>query len=235
MNKIYLISILFFLVSCKEDKDNSNPSPINESDQYSICNSILTSCLASSGDYCLFGYKWGDDTNFDEVGVNAVGPQTTGGIISYSFQEENGLVNTHRQINLPSQSFDELIDCAQTEIRNAFDAWAEVADIEFEEMVDNSDADIKIFVADIIQSGIGYPNFLESECNLLKGTLIIKTQISIENCDDFFAFSMHEIGHVLGLGHVTTANVMSKDFFGYHFEGLQEGDKKGIIEIYGED
>ena len=146
------------MISCAKEQENENPSPINLSDDYSFCNSQLTACVSGNGNYCLFGFKWGQDSLFPQSGYDSQGPASGGGIITYSFQEENGLINTHRQINLPSNSFNDILSCAKIEIRNALDSWAEVADIEFEELSENSLSDIRFYTADIIQSGIGYPN-----------------------------------------------------------------------------
>ncbi len=228
----YCILLLIIGLSCS--KENEESSPINISDTFSECNSLLPNCTNTNGNYCLFGYKWGTSPIFTTTGVNVTGPKEAGGTVTYSFQEENGTINTHRQINLPSESFENLMNCAKEEIKNAFGAWSQIADIDFEELPENSSSDIRFFVADIIQSGIGYPNFSDSPCSTIKGTLIIQKNISIESCSDFYLFALHEIGHVLGLGHTTSESIMNSEFLDYDFTELQEGDKMGIIEIYGE-
>ena len=45
--------------------------------------------------------------------------------------------------------------------------------------------------------------------------------------------TLHETGHVLGLGHVTTNNVMNPEITLSEFDGLRQGDIDGIVEIYG--
>lgn len=238
MNWTNLIKCLFgiFLItvvgSCKEDSED--PSPINLSDTYSECNSFLPDCLGTSGDYCLLGFKWGTDPVLDESGVDVLGPQQSGGMLTYSFQEENGIVNTHRQVNLPSKSFDNIIDCAKEEIKNALNTWSQTAGIDFAELPDNSASDIRFFVADIVQRGIGYPNYPDALCSTIKGNLIIKTDNSIDSCNDFYVFALHEIGHILGLGHTTSESIMHSEYFNFDFEDLQAGDINGIIELYGE-
>lgn len=228
---LFFMLIMALLISCR--RDNDQPSPIGASDRFAECNNHLSACFSVAGDYCLFGYKWGANTTFDNTGANAIGPKESGGIVTYSFQESNGLVNTHRQVDLPGRSFDELINCAKEEIRNAINTWSVVANIQFEELNDNSDGDIRFFVADIVQSGVGYPNFDGSLCDPIKGTMVIKTDIAISSCEDFYAFALHEMGHILGLGHVNSETIMNPDFYSLGIRELQEGDKKGIIEIYG--
>ncbi|MEO1517514.1 MAG: matrixin family metalloprotease [Bacteroidota bacterium] len=230
----FLLLLVFLLhSSCEPEPMADPPSPV-EDRTYAICNSSLPDCMRSTGEYCLFGYKWGEKPAFDPRGIDLQGPEAPGGVVTYSFQESNGTINTHRQVGLESKSFDELLDCARSELKHALDTWTQAANISFQEQPDNSESDIRFFVADIIQSGIGYPNYDLSACQSLKGTLIIQSDIAIFNCDDFYIFALHELGHVLGLGHVRTANVMNPDFFDYEFEGLQSGDLKGIVEIYGE-
>lgn len=157
-----------------------------------------------------------------------------GGEISYSFQESNGLVNTHAQIDLPSQSFDELAPCAKDEIRNALATWSEVADISFVEEPQNSGSEIRFFVADIRQSGVGFPNFPEDPCNIMGGDMVIQTDLWTEDCEEMYLFFLHEIGHVLGLGHVGSANIMNASFSVFkELDGLASGDIRGIQELYG--
>lgn len=45
--------------------------------------------------------------------------------------------------------------------------------------------------------------------------------------------ALHEVGHVLGLGHVNSDNIMQIGRGKNSFVGLQEGDIEGIIAIYG--
>ena len=215
--------------------EEKNPAPLGHSDNYSFCNSQLSECINGNGDYCLFGFKWGEDGTFQQSGFNAQGPKSSGGIVTYSFQEENGRINTHRQVNLPSLSFNEILSCAKAEIRSALNSWSDIADIEFEELPENSESNIRFYVADIIQSGIGYPNYSDGLCSDLAGNLVIQADLRINDCDLFYIFVLHEIGHVLGLGHVDTPNIMNPDFSDFGFQKLQRGDTLGIIELYGAD
>ncbi|MEM6379440.1 MAG: matrixin family metalloprotease [Bacteroidota bacterium] len=233
MKKIILLLLILISLSCKKEEPIQKGTP-NASAQYSVCNSALSACVNSTGDYCLFGFKWGADSVFVETGSNAKGPKSPGGLVTFSFQERNGSVNTHRQVGLQSRSFDELMSCAKTEIRNALDTWAASADINFEELPENSDSDIRFFVADIVQTGVGYPNYLEAPCDAIQGTMVIRTNNSIGNCKHFYLFALHELGHILGLGHVETRSVMNPHFWDFNFNDLQAGDRIGITQIYGE-
>lgn len=208
---------------------------VNQSDQYSVCNSILISCSDSPvGPYCLFGYKWGADQDFNDIGVNATGPQTSGGTITFSFQEKSGSINTHRQVGVPAESWAEILDCAKGKIRIAIQDWEEVADITFEELPENSESDIQFYVAAIMQSAVGFPNYSEDPCNTLSGDVIFDANSKEKSCEAFYISALHEIGHVLGLGHVSAQNVMEPGSSKFSLQGLQEGDILGVQQIYGE-
>ncbi|MEM8896812.1 MAG: matrixin family metalloprotease [Bacteroidota bacterium] len=206
----------------------------NESTQFVACNAALSACNSSNAAYCLFGFKWGETTVLSSSGSAAAGPKEPGGTLTFSFQEENGVVNTHAQINFPSRSFSSLPSYAKEEIRRALREWSAAANIDFEELPENSQSDIRFWVAEIRQSGIGYPRYPDLPCSSFSGNVIIQENVRFNTCETFHLFLLHEIGHVLGLGHVNTANIMSPDFEDFNLNGLQAGDIQGIAELYGE-
>ncbi len=232
---VFTILALLSLMSCGDEPDDGpNNDVLNESTKFSTCNSLMTDCRNGTGDYCLNGFKWGTINPVPDAGEHVTGPRESGGTISYSFQESNGLVNTHAQIDLPSLSFDLLATCAKEEMRRALSDWAAVADINFEEVPENSDSDIRFFVAEIRQSGVGFPNFPETPCDILGGTAVFQADLWTEDCDVMYLFFLHEIGHVLGLGHVGTTNIMNSDFSVIEsLDGLQMGDISGVQQLYG--
>ena len=229
--KIHLSALLLLLLNgCSKDIPI-----INESNTYAVCNSRLAACTGSQvGEYCLFGYKWGENQDFDETGVEATGPQTPGGTITFSFQGKGHLINTHRQINVPSESWGEILDCAQERIRQAVDEWETVTNVSFEELPANSDSDIQFYVAAIFQSAVAFPNYQEEPCTILKGDVIFDANSKEKSCNGFYINALHEIGHVLGLGHVNSENIMVPDGSKFSMDGLQSGDIAGIQQIYGE-
>ena len=230
---VVLFSILVLFVQCGDDDPDSGIE--NESQMFAECNNMLAACTGGTGPYCLFGFKWGATNPIETPGFSATGPQETAGPLTYSFQEENGIVNTHSQVNLESETFGSLPACARDEIRAALAAWSAAADLTFAERPDNSQTDIKFFVANIRQSGVGYPNYPEAPCNALAGHVIVETDLSIIDCDALRNFYMHEIGHVLGLGHVSSPNIMNSSYSVFRdLEGLQDGDIEGVRQLYGE-
>lgn len=226
LKSTWVLALLFFvlILSCKESQDQLD---------YRVCNESLSSCINGSGNYCLFGYKWGEDNYFTPKGFNADGPKSGGGIVTFSFQESNGMINTHSQANIQSESFNVLLECAKPKIRQALDEWSATANIAFEELEENSSSDIRFYVATIRQGGIGYPNYSQSPCDQIAGNVVINPASDYNTCDSFHKYVLHEIGHTLGLGHVYTSNIMNPDTF-TSLDGLQQGDVLGMIEIYGE-
>ena len=225
MKSIYLLLILL-AIACSDPPEGLP----YESSEFVPCNDSLSMC-DFTGDYCLFGLKWGGDNDFSNVGPNAAGPQVSGGIISYSFQERPSEVSNHRQVGVPTQSFDMLPACAKEKIRMAFDSWSSVADLQFTELEDDQDADIEIYVAFISTGGAGFPNYTSTLCQQLAGHVILSPKYT-EECDIFEAYVLHEIGHALGLGHSSTENLMGS--INTNLGGLKPGDIEGIRQIYGQ-
>lgn len=223
------MSLGLLLVACDSGEERIYGET---SAQFSSCNSMLSACNQGSGNYCLFGYKWGENNQFSPVGFDVEGPQEAVGEVTYSFQNRSDLLNTHRQADVRVRPFDSLLDCARDQIRKAMDDWSDVAGIELVEVAEDSDSDIRIFAADIVQSGIGYPNFGTGTCNSFSGNVVIKPNSRFDDCELFYNFVLHEVGHALGLGHVDSENIMNPNELE---NGLQSGDIEGIQALYGED
>lgn len=228
MNDTLLLLLLVLGMSCSEKEEE----PPAEQNQFAVCNERLLLCSGSLADvdYCLFGFKYGADNDFAIKGKNVIGPKKKGGTVTYSLQENLGFVNTHSELNVPTEPLGLLPRCARDDIDRALEAYASVADIDFEKLPPNSDSDIKFFAADIEQGGLGKPNFNEGVCQEISGHVILNPTF-ITDCDDFYLFVLHEIGHALGLGHASANTVMGTIRGGW--DGLQAGDIEGIRQIYG--
>jgi hypothetical protein len=168
---------------------------------------------------------------FSNAGVEANGPEISGGSVTFAFYEEGKILHTHAQDNVTSLSFDRITVCsAQTQIRAALSAWSSVANIEFQEVSSVDAADIRFAIAKIEQGGVGYPTFTDDLCSNLAGLIVLNTNRS--TCDAFYNLVLHEIGHTLGLGHVDSENIMNPNHDQTSTE-LGNGDLLGIQSIYG--
>ncbi len=231
-----MLGILLFLVSLSISCDSDDFSSRGQSStEFGVCNNLLAeACLSPAAPYCLFGLKWGEDADFDPIGPDVQGPGSTA-TISFSFQESNGRINTHREVNVPSLDFSLLPECAKNEVRKALSAWEDVANISFTEEDTNAPSDIRIFASQIRQSAVAFPNFQDDKCAGLGGQVVLNPFAGLEDCQTLYLIALHEIGHALGLGHVSTRNIMNGDSeIILTLSALQAGDSLGLRQIYGE-
>jgi len=208
-------------VSCEKNKDT----------RYSVCNDMILSTCDGSGEgaFCTIGLKWGENNPFSDAGLETYGPSPDSVEITYSFTDSGYTFNTHTEDNLIGKSFDGFLSCSKDKVREAFSEWESVADIRFVEKMNGENCNLKIIIAEIKQAGLGYPAYPNEPCSELAGKLIFNSE-SNHTCESFFYVALHEIGHVLGLGHVISNNVMNPD---KSYLKLQSGDIMGIQSIYG--
>lgn len=217
--QLFLIFALILGISCNDNE------PV-----YRRCNSLLSNCEGNpNGAFCTFGYKWGNDNPFPNAGLEKDGPESSGGTITFGFYEEGEPINTHRHENIQTVSFKRITVCEpKDQIRIALTTWSSHTNLEFEEISDSEIADIKFAVADI-NLAVGYPPYEDDLCSLLGGFVIFGLP-GRGTCDGFQNLALHEIGHTLGLGHVSSSNIMNID---YYLPELGNGDVLGIQSIYG--
>jgi hypothetical protein len=189
----------------------------------SVCNDMLNACAATANaPYCTFGFKFGGQNPFSPAGVSVPGPQQKAMEISYKFQSAGLTFNTHSQDGIVSVDF---LEADKEGIRLKLAKWQAVANLSFTEKLVTDKTDITIILANIEQGGLGYPAFVAEPCKQLSGFLILSTRNG-----DKPKLSLHEIGHVVGLGHVSSNNVMNPD---RSYDDLQSGDIAGVQSIYG--
>jgi hypothetical protein len=225
---IYFFAFLLFYLfnSCNKDITTTSKYRTCDSNLYNICDG------KGNGAYCTFGYKWGNNNPFPNPGLEKPGPATGNITLTFKFMDAGSIFSTHNKENFVSVSF-ENNTCSDTKdkFRLAFAEWASVAKINFREVTLNETPDIKIMIADLDQqSAIGYPNFDQSPCSDIKGQIIFRR--NDYNCSTIYGAILHEIGHVLGLGHVNSQNVMHPSQ-NTTYTQLQSGDILGVQSIYG--
>ncbi|MEL6390138.1 MAG: matrixin family metalloprotease, partial [Bacteroidota bacterium] len=207
-----------------------------EATDFSICNDIIidAGCGSLTGEYCLFGFKWGEGNNFSTTGPDATGPMLPGGELTFSFQDEPTTLDLLQEDSVSTLPFSALPEYARDSIRSAFQRWESVADISFVEDSARIDSNIKIYIADVSSGGNGFPRFSDSPCDALNGIIILDPAVSNALTPVVFrAYALHEIGHVMGLGHCQAGNLMSTQSQRTGVTDLQPGDVEGILQIYG--
>jgi hypothetical protein len=215
---IFAFFLLITSFSCGETNLGNLPS------LYS-CNAQLGCGTGENVPYCTWGYKFGGNNPYTPSGSNIPGPSTKATLISYRFMDAGIDFKTSLQDKAVSFQFSEE---TKSKIRDAISQWSSVADINFVERASTESTDITFALAFIPTGsvgGLGYPAFTSDNCKQLAGLLVLSPKFEPTS-----RIILHEMGHVLGLGHVSSQNVMNAS---PKVERLQSGDILGIQSIYG--
>lgn len=118
----------------------------------------------------------------------------------------------------------------------AFDAWESVADIDFQMVA--SGGDVTIVSAPL--SGAAGTAFFTYDGNsglseIFEGEITFNSNLTWSPYGaggvDFYAVALHEIGHILGLGHVDDVSEIMNPVI--YADDLGDGDIAGVQYLYG--
>ena len=150
------------------------------------------------------------------------------------------------QITWSADLFDELlIESGTSEpqfsaaLQAAFDAWESVASVDFQ-MV-STGADVNLFVDDIGgAAGQAYYTYVDrGTIDVIQGgTISFSSDLTWSPYGDgggvdFYAVALHEIGHMIGLNHVSDRTEIMNSVI--YADDLGDGDIAGAQFLYGRD
>jgi len=157
---------------------------------------------------------------------------TPSGVVTWSFATFNSSVQPEDvTYNPPMPTF------FQDEVRAAFDAWEAVADIDFVEVSDSSNVDIRVGVGSVDGAGstlgVAYYSFSGITFNQVH---IIMDSVDFSSTSDsgvFYLTMLHEIGHAIGLDHENGISSIMSSFINTSLTGLTGDDLAAVQLLYG--
>ncbi len=193
-----------------------------------ICGCLSSCSLTADEGFVLNGVKWAGGAN-----------GTSGGTVTWSLATSNF---TSVQ---PFTFSSVLTGDFATSVSSAFDAWEAIADIDFVQVSDASDVDIRLGFASI--DGANGTLGTASTRFLSDGTLTqahvrfddaetwehSTTSTVSDSALNFYTVALHEIGHAIGIGHSETSPAIMEAFYNGDLFSLQSDDISAAQTIYG--
>lgn len=181
---------------------------------------ILLNSVPGTAQFGLNGRKWGSGSPFANAGVDANGPRSGGGTVTYSFMGDNvpGFEATeggNPGTSVAVSSLATFAPCFIEEISNAFALWSAISNIRFVRVDDNgvgfnasgATGDIRIgaHVFDgpfgVLAHGYYPPPNGGSAAGDIHFDLAENWSCDAANGLDIGIVAAHEIGHAIGLEH----------------------------------
>lgn len=192
---------------------------------------------------------------FDEFELGPTSPgkwglaeRGTGAVVTYSFMASGVMDSNNLEDGWTNVALDEFMPSGfEQEIRRAFDAWSNYANIQFVEVLDGGEpfgspgpADIRIggHVIDGAAAVLAHAFFPPENNAFAAGDLHfdvdeVWTIGTSGGGFDIFQVAAHEIGHAIGLGHTDVPNSLMNPFYNTSFIGPQLDDIAGAQFLYG--
>lgn len=152
---------------------------------------------------------------------------TAGGIVSWSFASISNDAAFYDYDASLTGSF-------QNYVRAAFDAWEQYANIDFVEVGDATNVDIRLGW-DAIDGASG----VVGECTYsYSNTSFNFAEIAFDSAENwnqinFYVVALHEIGHAIGLDHYNGSDAVMNTYVNSAVMDLTQSDIAGIQAIYG--
>ncbi len=178
-------------------------------------------------EYNLNGVRWEVDPVVHQAGATVTWSMATANYLADYIQ------------------FDGFISDAQflSVIRAAFDAWEQVTNIDFVEVSDSSNVDIRLGYGDIDGSSgtLGVAYYSWNGSNELTQSFIEFDSAENWNLNiggggpgiSAYIVALHEIGHAIGIGHSDDGGAVMAAFLNNSLTGLTQDDIDAAQAIYG--
>lgn len=178
--------------------------------------------------------------SFELADIKWGNPQqgTSGGIVTWSFATENRSgQSSDVNFSTPMPTF------FVQEVRDAFDAWEAVADIDFVEVEDSNDVNIRVGLGTL--DGPGSPGqtntvgtaffsfFNDGTFEKAFVVMDVADYTSDADSSEFFLTTLHEIGHAIGFNHEDDVPSIMSTLINNSITGLTSDDIQGAQTLYG--